>query len=206
MGAGPSVANIRPGAEDFVIAADAGLAVLQQWGIMPDLIVGDFDSLGHVPAGENVTRHPTQKDDTDLMLAVRTGLARGYKRFLLCGALGGRLDHTMANIQTLLFLAEQGAQGFLVGENECLTVIRNGAVTFKAAAVGTISVFAVGGPAGGVSLCGLRYSLENAALTPGFPLGVSNAFIGWPATVKVAQGSLLIYWTGQPDMIEEKEI
>ena len=96
------------GAEDHVIAADGGLLHVQGLGIVPDEIIGDFDSLGYVPEGARV--HPVEKDDTDSMLAVRRGLALGFRRFLLYGGMDGtRLDHTVANFQTLGFLARAGA-------------------------------------------------------------------------------------------------
>ena len=100
--------------EDFVIAADGGLAHTQKLGITPHEILGDFDSLGFTPEGANV--FPVEKDDTDAMLAVRRGLALGYREFVLYGSLDGpRLDHTVANFQTLQFLADHGAAGYLVG-------------------------------------------------------------------------------------------
>lgn len=86
---------------DLLIAADGGYAYLQ--GQKPDLVVGDFDSLGYVPEGEQIIRHPVQKDDTDMLLAVREGLKRGYRKFVLYGGIGGRLDHTIANLQVLAF-------------------------------------------------------------------------------------------------------
>ena len=105
----PGELCLAPGRPAFVIAADQGLRYLEEAGITPDLIVGDFDSLGIVPQGANVVRHPVEKDDTDMMLAVKTGLARGYRTFVLYGGLGGRLDHTYANFQTLTYLARHGA-------------------------------------------------------------------------------------------------
>ena len=110
----------------LVIAADGGLAHLERRGLTADLIVGDFDSLGWVPEGPKVIRHPVEKDDTDMMLAVRTGLARGCRDFLLYGGLGGRLDHAYANLQTLVWLAEHGARGRLLGPGMTAAAVRNG--------------------------------------------------------------------------------
>ena len=87
----------------YCIAADKGVLQFQSRHIEPDLVVGDFDSLGFVPKARELVRHPVEKDDTDMMLAVREGLRREYRDFLLYGGLGGRLDHTLANIQTLGF-------------------------------------------------------------------------------------------------------
>ena len=178
----------------LVIAADGGLKHLERRGIVPDLIVGDFDSLGRTPEGANVIRHPVEKDDTDMMLAVRTGLERGCERFLLYGGLGGRLDHAYANLQTLVFLAEHGAQGWLLGGGIAASAVRNGRLAFAAGRRGTISVFCPSGKAQGVDLTGLYYPLADAVLTSGFPLGVSNQFTGEAASVAVRDGTLLVMW------------
>lgn len=176
----------------LVIAADGGLAHLERRGVEPDLIVGDFDSLGRAPAGDNVIRHPVEKDDTDMLLAVRTGLARGCGRFLLYGGLGGRLDHAYANLQTLVFLLDHGGRGWLLGDGMAVTAIRNGRLDFAPGRRGTVSVFCPDGEARGVDLTGLYYPLRDAVLTGGFPLGVSNQFTGAAASVSVREGTLLI--------------
>lgn len=194
----------RPLAEDdFVIAADGGLRHTEKLGIVPQEILGDFDSLGYTPTGANV--FPVEKDDTDAMLAVRRGLALGYREFVLYGSVdGSRLDHTVANFQTLQFLADRGAVGYLVGKDFLITVVKDGAVAFPAGCRGTLSVFCLGSDASGVTLEGLYYPLKNGALTAGFPLGVSNHFTGDPARISVGQGSLLVLWqreNGFPERI-----
>ena len=184
----------RPiGPESFVIAADGGLRHMQKLGITPDAVLGDFDSLGFCPEGANV--FPVEKDDTDAMLAVRLGLRRGCGEFLLYGSLDGpRLDHTVANFQTLQFLADHGATGYLIGNTAMVTVVKNGKITFPAGLSGTISVFCMGPDAEGVTETGLFYGVENASLTSGFPLGVSNHFTGQKAEISVKNGSLLVLW------------
>ena len=137
--------------EDFIIAADGGLAHTEKLGIIPNEILGDFDSLGRIPAGANV--FPVEKDDTDAMLAVRRGLALGYREFILYGSLDGpRLDHTVANFQTLQYLADHGAVGYLVGNSCIVTVLKKAALSFPAGKEGTISVFCMGADAEGVTL------------------------------------------------------
>ena len=179
--------------EDFIIAADGGLAHTEKLGILPNEILGDFDSLGHIPQGANV--FPVEKDDTDAMLAVRRGLQLGYREFVLYGSLDGpRLDHTVANFQTLQYLADHGATGYLVGRDHMVTVVKNSAITFPAGLAGTVSVFCMGPDARGVTLEGLYYPLKNGTLTAGFPLGVSNHFTGSPVKIAVEQGSLLVLW------------
>lgn len=179
--------------EDFVIAADGGLSHTEKLGIVPNEILGDFDSLGHIPAGANV--FPVEKDDTDAMLAVRRGLDLGYREFILYGSLDGpRLDHTVANFQTLQYLADHDAMGYLVGNSCIVTVLKEGEISFPAGKEGTISVFCMGADAEGVTLEGLYYPLERGTLTAGFPLGVSNHFTGKPAKLSVETGSLLVLW------------
>lgn len=180
----------------FVIAADAGLRSLQDAGIEPDLLVGDFDSLGVRPTGENVVYHQPEKDDTDTLLAVREGLARGYDRFLLYGGIGGRLDHTLANLQTLGFLCAHGARGYLVGEGSIVTAFRSGGIAFQNTMHGTVSVFALGADARGVCERGLKYPLDDYTMTADFPIGVSNEFTGRPSEITVRDGTLLVLWTG----------
>ena len=178
----------------FLIAADQGLVQLTEKGIIPDLAVGDFDSLGYVPEGLPVVRHPVRKDDTDMLLAVREGLSRGYKTFLLYGGMGGRLDHTLANVQTLAFLLRHDAKGVLFGRGTAVTLLQNERVCLSAREKGDLSVFAFGGAAGGVCERGLSYTMENATLLPDFPLGVSNSFCGKTAEISVQTGMLLLTW------------
>ena len=191
IGAGP-VRNLSVPADAFVICADGGLAVAANYNITPDLIVGDFDSLGIVPKGDNVVVYPVEKDVTDSFIAIEEGLKRGFDRFVFYGCVGGRLDHTLANIQHLQYLAEHGAQGMLVGDKETLTVIKDAAVHFDAKRKGGVSVFSLSEKSEGVTIEGLFYEAKDISLTNGFPLGVSNHFIGKPATVSVKNGVLLI--------------
>ena len=177
---------------DWVIAADGGLAHFDR----PDVILGDFDSLGYVPEGAEV--FPVEKDDTDAMLAVRKGLAAGYRDFILYGSLDGpRVDHTVANFQTLQYLADKDATGWLVGLSQMVTVVKNGKIRFPADFTGTVSVFCMGAPARGVTIRGLKYSLIDGELTSGFPLGVSNGFVGQEAEISVKDGSLLVILSRQ---------
>ena len=192
--------EIAPG--DYVIAADGGLRHTQSLGITPDEILGDFDSLGYVPDRARV--YPVEKDDTDTMLAVRRGLELGFRRFVIYGGLeGSRLDHTVANFQTLGFLAQQHALGFLVGKESICCCFQNGTITFPPQAAGDFSLFCLGEDAKGVTLRNLYYGAEDITLTSFFPLGVSNHFTGKPAEITVKGGTLLAIWqrkSGFPQM------
>ena len=180
-------------ADDYVIAADGGLIHTEGLGITPHEVLGDFDSLGYTP--ENAAVFPVEKDDTDAMLAVRRGLQLGYQEFLLYGVLDGpRLDHTLANLQVLAFLAKENASGFLVGNTHIVTLIRNGSISFPVDAKGILSVFSLSDKAEGVTLTGLKYTLEDGTIAPDYPLGVSNHFVGKEARIQVKKGSLWVLY------------
>lgn len=184
--------TLNPEKEDFVIAVDGGYEKLKEQRI--DLVVGDFDSLAYVPDHPSVIRLRPEKDDTDMMVALREGLAAGYDTFHIYGGEGGRFDHTLANIQCLAFLAEQGARGYLIGERQTATLIQNAGMSFSKDAKGYLSVFSYGEKAVGVTLKGLKYSLADAELSDKIPLGVSNEFTGRDAHISVRQGRLLIVY------------
>ena len=189
------------GPTDYIIAADGGLAHLERLSLTPHAIIGDFDSLGRIPTGAAV--FPVEKDDTDSMLAIRRGLELGFRRFLIYGGLDGpRLDHTIANLQALQFLADRDAQGFLIGLTHSAAVIKNGCLRFGSDAKGIVSVFCMGADARGVSIRGLKYSLEEGTLGAGFPLGVSNHFAGENSEISVKNGSLLVLFERDNPMPE----
>ena len=136
-----------------------------------------------------------EKDDTDAMLAIKKGLELGYREFLLYGSLDGpRLDHTVANFQALQYLADRGATGYLIGKDYIVTCVKDGSIRFSSEAEGIVSAFCMGADAKGVTIQGLQYPLEKGVLTAGFPLGVSNHFIGQAAEISVKNGSLLVLY------------
>ena len=182
-----------PGPGDRIIAADGGWNTCRSLGLVPDLLIGDFDSLKDVPEFDHIRRVPVEKDDTDMMLAIKEGLAEGETVFHLYGGMGGRrTDHTVANLQALLYLAVHGAQGYLYGDRECYTTVRNGCISWPAREDGILSVFCMGEDAQGVSICGAQYQVDRITLSAEFPLGVSNHFVGRPVTISVEKGTLLI--------------
>ena len=181
------------GEADYLLAADGGLLHLQKLNLTPHGIIGDFDSLGYIPTGAQV--FPVEKDDTDAMLAARNGLELGFREFLFYGSLDGkRLDHTIANFQTLQFLHDRGATGYLIGKDYIVTVAGEETLEFPAASTGILSLFCLGPDAEGITLENLHYPLNNGTLTSGFPLGVSNHFIGKSARITVKKGSILALW------------
>lgn len=199
VGAGAVAPDLRLplGKDDLLIAADAGWLMVERMGLIPHLVVGDFDSLGSRPDHPNTVVLPTVKDDTDMHAAIKLGLERGYTRFALYGGTGGRLAHTLANLQLLSGLAQQGCRGFLVGDGTIATAVCDGKLEFPTHMTGYLSVFCGGGTARGVTLRGLKYELDRAELTSSFPLGVSNEFTGVSAHVSVEDGTLLVLWQGE---------
>ena len=186
--------DIRPQADDLVIAADGGYEALIKKGIKVDCVMGDFDSLGYTPDHKNVTVHPCEKDDTDTRLAVEYGYEKGYRKFLIFGGIGGRLDHTLANMQTLLGLSRMGSEAYLIGEGKIITVVENGSFEFSGKESGYLSLFPCDGAASGVYLKNLKYTLDDAKLVSDRALAVSNEFIGEKALVRVDNGALYVMW------------
>lgn len=206
VGAGEFVKErFAPQKNDYVIAADGGYEYLMQIGIRPDLVVGDFDSLGYEPKHDNVVRHPVMKDDTDLALACKLAVEKGFTQLHIFGATGGRLDHTIAAMQLLAGLAGGGTETFLYGDGYVLTAIAAGEVTgnivksvleFEAGYQGGISVFSNTTVSQGVCEQGLLYTLQDASLTSDVALGVSNSFTGDAVVISVTNGALIIIWYG----------
>lgn len=189
-------AAFNPKSGDYIIAADGGYKTIKEIDADISLCVGDFDSLGFVPDCENVISvDPVEKDDTDVMLALKQGLKRGFKNFYILGGTGGsRADHTAANIQSLNFLAANGARGELIGMNMAATVIKNGSLRLSGRRDAFLSVFSLDAVSRGVTEKGLKYCLENGELKSDFPLGVSNRFTDETAEISVKDGTLLIMW------------
>lgn len=201
FGAGPFFGlPVAPGPKDFILAADGGYRHCLAAGLRPDLLLGDFDSLEHLPEDIPIHTFPVEKDDTDTMLAMKYGLEQGYRTFHLYGSTGGRMDHTLANLQALGYLAQAGATGYLYDESYVFTALCNGALSLPARESGIFSLFCLGPEAKGVSIRGAQYPLDRAPLSPFFPLGVSNHFQGKPVEIQVEDGCLLVGWE-----LEQKE-
>lgn len=185
--------GLLPGRKDILIAADGGFDSLQAYGILPQIVLGDMDSIIRAPRGAARLRFPAKKDMTDMALAVRFARARGYRSFKLYGATGGRLDHTLANFQTLAGLAREGLNGAIIAPGIVAYALADGQMRFPPVKAGTlVSVFAAGGEAEGVTIKGTKYELQDARLTPFAPLGVSNEAVGLPFAVSARQGTLII--------------
>jgi len=178
--------------DDLLVAADGGCRLLRAMGKTPSLLIGDFDSSDR-PRDEGIpcVVLPVQKDDTDVLAAVRILLERGYREFVFLGVLGGRLDHTLANLFVLRFLHENGAVGMLADEQHEVTLLSAGTHRIEPREGYLLSLLPYGGNVRGVSVADALYTLDNADLDTLFPIGVSNAFLGKPVTVTISEGVLL---------------
>ena len=191
--------GFAPELGDFVIAADGGYQILLERGVTMDLVVGDFDSIGFRPDHPNVVDLPVEKDDTDMMAAIRLGRERGFRSFCLYGGTGGRADHTLANLQSLLYLRRRGARGYMYDDDFLWTVMENESLTIQRTVEwGLFSAFSLGDRAEGIDETGFQYPLENAVLTAEFPLGVSNHILEPEATIRVRRGALAVGWQLAP--------
>lgn len=183
-----------PGRDDLVIAADGGYDSLAKRHLRADLLLGDLDSITRVPAGIARLRFPAKKDLTDTAIGIRLATGKGYRRFLLYGALGKRLDHSLANLQLLSGLARDGYQAKIISGNLIVHALSDGRLFLPSVQKGAlISVFCWGDRAEGVTITGLKYPLKDAVLTAQEPLGISNEGLGTPAKISVGKGVLLVF-------------
>lgn len=176
-----------------IIACDYGGMHALRHGIRPDLWVGDFDSCdpGILPDVPRVTA-PKEKDDTDTMMALKEAMARGYRRVVITGALGARMDHAFANLQLLIFAEEHGIRCRILDRHHQIFVLKNTGCRLRRKHWRYVSVFAVSDRCEGVTLQGLKYPLRDGVLHSGIPLGVSNEFSEQNAQISVQNGTLLI--------------
>lgn len=185
------VSDLR--SDDFVIACDRGYTYCSRLGVHPDLIISDFDSYsGPLDPEIPMNAFAPEKDDTDTMLAIRYAIEHGFHELLLCCALGGRLDHLIANLQSLVFAQKHGLRSRLCSADTEIITLESSSVHLPRRSGWSLSVFAADGPCRGVSITGAKYPLRDAELLPSYPLGISNAWIREEAVVSVREGILMI--------------
>jgi thiamine pyrophosphokinase len=199
-GSADSAGLLRRVAEraDLVVAADGGARFALEAGVVPDLVVGDMDSLGEDLAleverlGASLERHPARKDKMDGQLAVLAARERGATTADLLCAMGGRLGALFAVPHILLAAERIGLRSTVVADQGRLFVIEAGSRTVQGDPRDSVSIFPLSGPATGVTLESMEYPLENASLEPGDTLGFHNELIGREATVSVGEGAVLV--------------
>lgn len=174
---------------DVVIAADAGYENACRVGVEPDLLLGDYDSAPRPRSGTKTVVLPAEKDDTDTHYAARRAIELGATEVVILGGLGGaRLDHMMANLQTLVFLAQNGVRATLADENNEVTALLPGEYRIPARSGWYCSLFSAGDCVQGLTLTGLKYPLCDDTITNAFPIGVSNEFVAPLATLRFSSG------------------
>lgn len=187
--------------DDDLIAADGGAHHAVAMGLLPRVVVGDLDSIEPALAeqlasqGVELERHPPAKNKTDLELALERAIRDGAKEILLLGALGGRLDQSLANV---LLMAQQDwpATIHLVDATEIATVIHGGeSMTLEAAPGSTMSLLPLSAVVTGITYTGMLYPLDNATIALGSTRGVSNEVVSHPATIHIKTGIALVIQT-----------
>lgn len=188
--------------DDFIVCADSGYTFARKAGLNPDLIIGDFDSLEEeLPTDTEVVKLNTVKDDTDTEHCVMECIRRGYKDFLLLGSVGGRTDHTFANIAILSFLSEYNYHGVARNNGEEIQILKEGTYNMDGKKGLTFSVFPYGCESVNVTYKGAKYPLDSYTLTYNVSRGISNVFSDDNAEIIVNRGRaiLLIYYNGNTE-------
>ena len=179
---------------DLIVCADTAYLAAKKEEIVPHAVIGDFDHAEHedqLSGEKKVLRFSSVKDDTDTMLCVKYALNRGAREIVIVGGIGGRLDHTFANIQTLSFIRTHGAVGTILDGDHLVTVVSS-YVTLKKGAYDYASVFALDPVCRDITLKGFKYEGDHLDLTSDFPLGVSNEITAEKAEISVGEGTLLV--------------
>ncbi len=184
---------VLPGSA-VIIAADGGMKKLDEIGISPDCATGDLDSLENAPLCIDFRVLPHIKDTTDMYEAVKIGLSLGCEKFHIYGGTGGRLDHTLANIQLAAELSAKCNSVNIYGDKYIITAVTNDSIKLPLKESGYVSVFSHSDICTGVTIKGLFYEIEDAELRNTFALGVSNEFTGKEAEISVKNGTLCVYY------------
>jgi len=179
-------------ADSFNIFCDSGLKHLDKLSVTPHLIVGDFDSHENPHLDAETIVLPCEKDDTDTMYAVKESVRRGFDEFLIIGAIGARLDHTLGNVSILLYLDSIGKKARLIDDYSEMEIVSDNPI-FINDSFSYFSLLAICGNVNGVTIENAKYPLVNAEITCEYQYGISNEVIkGKTAVVTVGDGRLLL--------------
>jgi len=178
---------------DFIICADGGYAHALKAQIRPNLLVGDFDSYtGPLPIDIEILQLPIQKNHTDTGVCIKHALDLGFVEIEIIGGIGGRFDHTVANMQSMCYALEHGAQITMHNEKNTITMITESQISIKKQYGWKLSLLSFSDICIDVSVRGVQYPLDNVILYNNFPLGISNEFEAETAIVEVGEGKLLV--------------
>ena len=184
------IGNEQPG---FVICADGGYNYAKKANLVPDFLMGDFDSLTErIQPGVEIVTFPSEKDDTDTGLCLQAALDLGYRDILIIGGIGGRFDHAIANIQLMAGAVDQVDRIAMKDRKNYCTVLKNGELQLSKKYGQHVSLFSLSDVSEGVTISGAKYPLTDYTLTRTFPLGVSNEYQNDTVRIAVQNGTLLI--------------
>jgi thiamine pyrophosphokinase len=194
---------IREG--DLLIGADGGAGQALRWGLVPQYVIGDMDSLSErarqalEARGSQFMDHPRAKDETDLELALSFAAKQGAQEIILLGALGGRLDHTLSNLLLLTLPSLEGIAIRVVHDGEEVLLARGGETVIVEGNPGDlVSLLPWGGDVHGITTQGLAWPLESDTLKFGYSRGVSNEMVASEARISVEAGRLLVVHGPRP--------
>ena len=176
---------------DFTLCCDGGFLSAKDAGITPDIFVGDFDSVPEsmVDCPEIIRLYPV-KDMTDTQEAIDMAVSRGAKEITILGALGGRIDHTLANIHLLKYAKEKGAQATIADVDTLISLVTDSARIPKKDGFCLSLIPLIN--CSGVSISGVYYPLDNADMPVGNPYGISNEFTENFAELSLKSGEMLV--------------
>ena len=190
-----NVVDLQP--DDYILCADGGYALAMRENIYPNVVIGDFDSLGKIPKelpdGSQLVKAAQEKNETDTFLCLSYGIQAGFRSFVVAGGIGGRLDHTLANLQLLAYAANHGLDMWIMDANDRVTAMCPGEKIIAKVPGWKLSVLAYDKICKGVTLKNVKYPLQDAQLSNDFPLGISNEFAGKEASISLKEGMLLLF-------------
>ena len=180
---------------EYIICADGGVEHCKKCAITPNVIIGDMDSYDGEVNEDILIKYPVEKDDTDTSLCIKYALENGYKSIEIFGAIGGRIDHSLANLQLMSFVKENGANCILNDSLQTIFLLQNETKKIEIKKGTTVSLFSMSVKSDNITLEGLKYPLKNASLSSSFPLGISNIAIEDEIQITVGDGTLLVVFS-----------
>lgn len=183
--------------DDYIVCADGGSAHARKLGLIPNMIIGDGDSIDqetleyYESKGVKIETHPHEKDETDTQLAVEHAYKMGGKEMLLLGCTGTRFDHTFGNVAMLIWLMKRGVRGIIINEHNEIHVLDR-YILLEGKPGDRLSLLPITPKIDGIFTTGLKYALENGELVYDQPRGISNEFIANEAQIVIRDGMLMV--------------
>ena len=177
--------------DDFIVFCDSGLKHLDALQVRPGLIVGDFDSHDNPHLDVETIVLPCEKDDTDTVFAVKEAIKRGFDDFLLIGVVGARLDHTLGNVSSLLYLDSLGKKGYIIDDYSEMEIVSNKPAYIENS-FSFFSLLNISGTAKRVTIKNAKYPLNDGEISCEYQYGISNEVVGEIAEISIREGKLLL--------------